>query len=118
MKKVAVSIIAIMALVVLLSQPTTSDALLALLFLGIVPGTDIQVPFWIMMLLLLGGGYVLIRWLGSQPLYIGNLHKQEQTARKLARKKVTNRVHPKKKSPVNSKTKRTYKSTKKQATSH
>lgn len=92
MKRFIISTLLIVGLVIIFTQPTIFNAFLALLFLGIVPGTNIQIPFWIMLIVLFGGCFVLIRWLRSQPLYIGSLATQEKTARQLARKKVAKKV--------------------------
>ncbi|MBC7746483.1 hypothetical protein H7Y40_00685 [Pedobacter sp.] len=92
MKKTIISILLVIVLVGILAQPAVNNALMALLFLGIIPGTNIQIPFWVMFILFFGGGYALLRWLILQPLYIGGIAKQEQTARQLARKKIAKKV--------------------------
>lgn len=107
MKRLIIAILFI-GIIITLAQPGASNMLLELLFLGIVPGTDVQIPFWAMIIIFLGGGSALIYWLGSQPLYIGGIAKQDQTARKLARKKVAKKVR---KTPVSTRGKRNYQTT-------
>ena len=116
MKKTIISILLITVLVGIMSQPVVHNALMALLFLGIIPGTNIQIPFWAMFILFFGGGYILLRWLMSQPLYIGGIAQQEHTARQLARKKVAKKVHKSSITTRRSKpAKHTYRTSKKQS---
>lgn len=118
MKQFVISILFVVVLTTIFTQPAFFNAFLALLFLGIVPGTNIQIPFWIMLIVLFGGGFILIRWLGSQPLYIGSLAKQEKTAKQLARKKVAKKVLTSPKSITQTAKKRTKSSTKKRPIRH
>ena len=88
MRKPALIIAAVIFLLIMLFQPNVSGALFALIFLGMIPGTTVNVPSWMMLLGSLIGMVVAIRWLSQQPMFIGNYAQQEKTARQLARKKV------------------------------
>jgi hypothetical protein len=59
-----------------------------MLFLGVIPGTTITVPTWMILVGSTAGSYLAIRWILDQPLFIGNRQYQEKLARQLARKKV------------------------------
>lgn len=81
--------VGLLCLIILLVRPEILGALFAFIFLGLIPGTQLSLPFWAMLIIYALGAILVIRWLISQPLYVGNLAKQEQTARAIARKKVT-----------------------------
>lgn len=72
--------------------PAAFHATVELLLLGVIPGTNIAIPFWIIFLTFFGGAYYLVRWVREQPLFIGDLARQEQVARQLARKRVAQKV--------------------------
>ena len=88
--------VGLLCLIILLVRPEILGGLFAFIFLGLIPGTQLSLPFWAMLIVYAIGAILVIRWLISQPLYVGNLAKQEKTARAIARKKVT----AKKKSPA------------------
>lgn len=89
MNRSAIIFICIILALLGLSQPIVIDTMLAFFVLGIIPGTDTTIPFWITFLGFIVSGIVAISWLSTQPLYIGSIPTQEQTARKLARKRIT-----------------------------
>jgi uncharacterized membrane protein len=87
-----VKVVALIAVIVLVLQFDLLGVLFALVFLGMIPGTDLSIPPWVMMI-----GYPLaivaaIFWLVHQPLYIGSREKQEKTARAVARKRVAKKA--------------------------
>lgn len=88
MKRIIIFITGGIALLLTLSQPVVMNMFFALLFLGIVPGTDVIIPFWAAFIGFIIGSMILIGWLLSQPLYIGSIAAQQQTARQIARKRV------------------------------
>jgi hypothetical protein len=71
-----------------MTQPRIENAMLALIFLGMIPGTSISIPSWIMFLVSIVGIVTAVRWISGQPLFIGSREYQEKLARQLARKKV------------------------------
>ena len=81
--------VGLLCLIILLVRPEILGALFAFIFLGLIPGTQLSLPFWAMLIIYAVGAILVIRWLISQPLYVGNLAKQEKTARAIARKKAT-----------------------------
>lgn len=87
-----IPIIVVILIAAFAIKPVLFNELMALLFLGIVPATNIQIPAWLMIVIYSAIGTLLILWLSTQPLYIGGLAKQEQTARQIARKKVAKKV--------------------------
>lgn len=88
MRKSILIIAGLLTLLVLLFLPSTSGLLLALLLLGMIPGTSFAIPAWIMLLGSMTGIILSIRWISRQPLYIGSHSQQEKMARQLARKKI------------------------------
>lgn len=76
-----------------LTQPVVINSFLGFMFLGIIPGTDVIIPFWVAFLSFIIGSMLLIGWLLTQPLYIGSIAAQEQTAREIARKRVVAGAH-------------------------
>lgn len=77
--------ISILIVIVALVQPSIMDAFLTFLFIGIIPGTAITLPFWLMSLLLVTVAYVAIRWVSKDPIYIGDTPHQQQQNKKAAR---------------------------------
>lgn len=67
-------------------------AVFALLVMGIVPGTNWNIPAWLMLITYPLGFFLLLRWISRQPLFIGTNAHNEKVARKLARKRVTKTV--------------------------
>jgi len=86
--KPAIITIGIIVALVVLIQPGVSNAIFALIFLGMIPGTNVSIPSWAMLLMSAIGIILAIRWITNQPLFIGSRIHQERTARQLARKKV------------------------------
>lgn len=82
----------ICAALALITHPAFMGVIFELVFLGIIPGTALSIPFWIMLPASVLIGFLAIRWIMGQPMYIGNLEHQEKTARALARKNVAKKV--------------------------
>lgn len=78
----------LIVLLIVLSRPEVESELLALLFLGVIPGTSIALPSWLIFTGSIITASLLLRWLHNQPLFIGSYVEQERLARQLARKKV------------------------------
>lgn len=76
---------------ILLVRPEILGALFALVFIGMIPGTNASVPSLVMFIAYALMAIFVILWLARQPMYIGNKTKQEKIARSLARKKVLNK---------------------------
>ncbi len=91
-KRTLLKVLVIATLLFCIVQLNLLGAIFALLFLGLVPGTDFSIPPAVMMVLypiaILGAIY----WLAHQPLYIGSQQKQEKTARAVARKRVAKKT--------------------------
>lgn len=93
MNKVLVAkVVAVAILVICVVQLNLLGALFALIFLGMIPGTDLSIPPLVMMLLYPVAIVGAIYWLAHQPLYIGSQEKQEKTARAVARKRVAKKT--------------------------
>lgn len=86
-KKVLI-VAGLILLLIILSRPEVEGELLALLFLGVIPGTSIALPSWMIFIGSIFAASALLRWLRDQPLFIGSHVEQEKLARQLARKKV------------------------------
>lgn len=84
--------IALFALLWLLLKTDFIDSLILLVLLGLIPGTNLMIPTWLMSIIAIVTAIFLLGWLRSQPLYIGNLAEQERTARKLARIRVAKKT--------------------------
>ena len=78
----------VVAVILLIVRPEILGSIFALIFLGLIPGTNLSIPSLVMFLVYGIVAVLVIRWLVRQPMYIGNMSKQEQTARSIARKKV------------------------------
>ena len=63
--------IGVFVVIIALLQPVVMNAFIAFLFAGIIPGTTISLPFWLMSLLLVSVAYIAIRWISKDPIYIG-----------------------------------------------
>lgn len=69
------------------------DQLIMMVFLGLIPGTDLAVPGWLAIPLAIVAALLAIDWLGRQTMYIG--HHQtfgQKQARQLARRRVMARL--------------------------
>lgn len=91
-KKMIVKVVALVVAITLALKFDLLGVLFALVFLGMIPGTNLSIPPAIMMI-----GYPLaivaaIFWLAHQPLYIGSKEKQDKTARAVARKRVAKKT--------------------------
>lgn len=89
MKRTHIVIAILIGLATLSTQFGIFEAVVEFMFLGMIPGTTITLPFW-----LLGSFYLLVGiagiiWISAQPLYIGDYAHQDKVARALARKRVT-----------------------------
>lgn len=91
LKLIAIIILAIIAL-----RFNVVDSIFALIFLGMIPGTDMSISPVIMMLVYPVAIIGAIYWLTRQPLYIGSQEKQQKTARAVARKRVAKKTSAKK----------------------
>ena len=80
--------LAVFALLVLIIKPEILSALFVFLFLGIVPGTDITLPWWVMILAFLIALAFGIRWLLDQPHYQPVATNKDRALRRSARKRV------------------------------
>ena len=112
MKRVALVIIVI-GIIALLSRPEVAGSLVAFLFIGIIPGTAISLPFWEMTLLFLATALICLGWLNRQPLFIGDKVHQQKTAKLAARKKVigqTQKLSATKSTKTSARSKRRYQS--------
>ena len=78
----------IIGIVFILSQPQVLNELFALLFVGIVPMTNIALPFWIMAPLLGILCVICLNWLIRQDVMIGYTPNQEKIAKSRARRHV------------------------------
>jgi hypothetical protein len=77
--------IGIIVVIFALLQPIILNAFIAFLFAGIIPGTSIALPFWLMSLFLVTIAYIAIRWVSKDPIYIGDTPHQQQQNKKAAR---------------------------------
>ncbi len=80
--------LAVFALFVLLLNPSFLSTIFVFLFLGIVPGTDITLPWWVMILAFLVALAFGIRWLLDQPVYQPVATNKDRALRHAARKRV------------------------------
>lgn len=88
MKRVVFWAILVAAGLVITTQTSLMTDIFLLLVMGIVPGTNLHAPAFLMLI-----GYPLIAiaaiyWLVKQPMFIGNKQHNEKLARQIARKKV------------------------------
>ena len=77
--------IGLFVVIIALLQPSVMNAFIAFLFAGIIPGTTISLPFWLMSILLVTVAYIAIRWVSKDPIYIGDTPYQQQQNKKAAR---------------------------------
>jgi hypothetical protein len=77
--------IGLFVVIIALLQPVVMNAFIAFLFAGIIPGTTISLPFWLMSVLLVTVGYIAIRWISKDPIYIGDTPYQQQKSKQAAR---------------------------------
>ena len=91
-KRILTKLAIFSVLAVLVLKLDVLGGVFALVFLGMIPGTNLSIPPAVMMI-----AYPLIiiatvNWLTHQPLYIGSQEKQEKTARAIARKRVAKKA--------------------------
>ena len=91
-KRLVAKVVAVAILVICVVKLNIFSILFALVFLGMIPGTDLSIPPVVMMLLYPLAIIAAIYWLAHQPLYIGSKEKQEKTARAVARKRVAKKT--------------------------
>jgi hypothetical protein len=82
------TVLTLVVAVLLIVRPEILGSIFALIFLGLIPGTDWSIPSLVMFPIYAVVAIITLYWLIRQPLYIGNMSRQEKTARALARKKV------------------------------
>jgi hypothetical protein len=92
MKRTIIITLIITFLIAVFIWPMILDVLFSFVFLGLIPGTTLSIPPVLMMLLYPIAVLLAIRWLARQPMYFGSKAKQEQTARALARKRITKKT--------------------------
>lgn len=85
MKKATIILGSIIGLLIILGVTPIIDIVCAFLFAGIVPGTDIVLPFWAMSLILATIATIAINWLFKQSLFIGDDPYRQSLAREQAR---------------------------------
>jgi hypothetical protein len=78
----------------ILFQPVVMDTVLAFVFAGIIPGTTLELPFWAMSLLLGLIGYIAIKWVTKETVYIGDVKQIDTQKRLAARKYVMQKINP------------------------
>ena len=66
-KKIIIGVIASLAIVWILSQGWFYESLFGFLLAGLLPGTPIVLPAWIMLLFAIAVGYIFISWLVRSP---------------------------------------------------
>lgn len=91
-KRLVAKVLAVAILVICIIKLNIFGALFALVFLGMIPGTDMSIPPLVMMLFYPVAIIGAVYWLAHQPLYIGSQQKQEKTARAVARKRVAKKT--------------------------
>lgn len=96
-RKVVTALI-IVAVFLLIVRPEILGSIFALVFLGLIPGTDFSIPSIVMFPIYAVVAILVIYWLVRQPMYVGNMSRQEKTARSIARKKVLAKKKPVRKS--------------------
>lgn len=83
-------------LAVCLAITTSLPTLLFTLFImGMLPGTQLTVPAWVVLTVYPLIMLLAIRWLSRQPLFSGNARRDDATARTLARKRVASKTSQK-----------------------
>lgn len=91
-KRVMKWALAIIILVILADKLNLFGILFELVFLGMIPWTNLSIPPVIMMIFYPIAIVAAVFWLAHQPLYIGSKEKQEKTARAVARKRVAKKT--------------------------
>lgn len=82
-------------IIVVVSQPIIFNGLFTFIFAGVVPGTDISLPFWAMSLVLATIAFVAIKWVRKEPLYIGDTIHEAQLNKRQAREYVLQKASAK-----------------------
>jgi hypothetical protein len=103
MKQVVFWLLLLSSILLIVTQTSLMTDLFLLLVIGMVPGTEIRVPAWVMMGLYPLIAVTAVYWLSKQPMYIGNSKHNEAVARKIARRKVakiTNTVNEQQQLPT------------------
>lgn len=92
MRHVITTAIVAFAIIGMLLQPAVLNTIISFLFLGIVPGTDISLPFWAMSLILFIIGYTAMRWLRHEMMFIGDEIQLERQRKQAARNAVITQI--------------------------
>lgn len=77
----------VIILFIVLTKTPLISSLLSLLVLGIVPGTDLVIPAWIILTLYPVLGVLGIHWLRTQSLFIGERTKPVQPTKAVVKKR-------------------------------
>lgn len=75
-------------------KPELISMLFVLVFLGVVPGTDITIPAWVPMLGFTVALIFSIRWLLDQPVYHPVATAKDRSLRASARRRVLKQTSP------------------------
>jgi|GEM_PF-1549603 len=92
MKRTYLVTLGLIGLIVLGTQPQFAAVIIEFMFLGMIPGTTLTLPFWVIgsfYLVVITAGLV---WISNQPLYIGDQPHQDKVARALARQKIARQI--------------------------
>lgn len=87
---------AVFALIALLLNPGLLSAIFVFLFMGIVPGTDITLPWWVTLLGFFAALALGVRWLLDQPVYQPVATNKDLALRRTARKRVLKKTSARK----------------------
>lgn len=85
MRKATIITSIVCAVIYCMLQPAFLNPLFGFLFAGIIPGTEIELPFWAMSLILFSLGYSAILWLKRDMLFIGDESAIERSRKQRAR---------------------------------
>ncbi len=84
----------IIAIIILLIQPFVMNSFFSFIFAGVVPGTTIVLPFWAMSLFLASIGYIAIKSVSKETLFVGDTAHKERQAKANAKRYVLQKVTP------------------------
>lgn len=105
---VAWAIIAIIGLIAV-TEPHIANILLSFIILGMIPGTENRIPDWAAYSAYIVAGLILLVWLLTHTLYIGELRPVHAVKKPLVKstKKKSTRTASKRKQPVKRKARAT-----------
>lgn len=99
-------------ILIIVIQPFIFNAVCTFLFAGVIPGTDIVLPFWAMSLILASLAFTAIKWVRKEPIYIGDTVHETQLNKRHAREYVLQKAAAKPKAttqrPLFKRRKRSY----------